>query len=422
MLVFNYQPRTLAVPPFKHTLGFYRASKYYLQLFLGPGYDYDDPQGIAAVKLKELDNPKTSRDDDELTVFAVNSGSGQIVYNIGLMSVRLFGNKKTFSQPKGITANRDGLIAVADFGNRRVVKLQYKKGKLKIVSEIPTPGRPFDLCFDSQNNLYVTDYDSSKVYVYSPAGSIIRSFGRVGRAEGEIFHPMGIEVIDAQARHNYYKDAFIVITDNEGRRITRFSLQGRYLGSVNNFDLGLVETRFLYVAVDYFGCIYVTDEINDQIHKFDHHLHYIISEGRSGTAEGEFSAPRGITIWRRYGQVFITEKQGGQYLWVAVDGFVVGCFPEEFTKIQPGTTLAIYITGESKVYIKVMNQLGEEVRDLLNGLRRGPGEFLVFWDGRDERGQLVPEGDYRFIIKLRAIHGHGRRIKKLLKAEVRCRA
>ncbi len=422
LIFFSHQPRTLAVPPFKHTLGFYRASKYYLQLFLGPGYDYDDPQGIAAVKLKELDNPRTSRDDDELTVFAVNAGAGQIVYNVGLMSVRIFGNKKIFSQPRGITANRDGLVAVADFGNRRVVKLQYKKGKLKIVGEIHTPGRPFDLCFDSQNNLYVTDYDSSKVYVFSARDSLLRSFGRTGRAEGEIYHPMGIEVIDGKAKHNYYKDAFIVITDDDGKRITRFSLQGRYLGSVNNFDLGLVEAHFLYVAIDYFDCIYVTDEVNNQVHKFDHYLHYIISEGRKGTGEGEFSSPRGITIWRRYGQVFIAEKEGGQYLWIAADGFVVGSYPEVFTRKLPGTTLAIYLTGESKLYITVVNQRGEKVRDLLNGLRRPPGEFLIFWDGYDNKGQIVPPGNYQFIIKLRAAHGHGRRLKKVLKAEVRCRA
>ncbi|UCC11159.1 MAG: hypothetical protein JSW02_07305, partial [candidate division WOR-3 bacterium] len=97
LIFLDYNPQTLTVPPFKHTFGFYRASKYYLQLFLGYGYDYDNPQGIAAVKLKEHDDPKTKRDDDELTAFAVNSDRGQIVYNIGLEAVKVFGNTKMFS-------------------------------------------------------------------------------------------------------------------------------------------------------------------------------------------------------------------------------------------------------------------------------------------------------------------------------------
>jgi outer membrane protein assembly factor BamB len=422
LLFLGYDPQTLAVPPFKHTLGFYRASKYYLQLFLGPGYDYDDPQGIAAVKLKELDNPKTKRDDDELSVFAVNSGSGQIIYNIGLTTVKIFGSKKMFSQPKGIAVNPEGQIVIADFGNKRIVRLQYQNGEISMAGEIPLPGRPYDVCFDSKDNIYVTDYDNSKVYVYSPEDSLIFEFGREGKGFGEIYHPTGIEVIDSDAPHNHYKDDFIAVADNEGLRISQFSRHGRFLRSVYSFEIGLVEARFLYVGVDYFGSIYVTDESNDAIHKFDHNLDYIISVGRTGTGRGEFVSPRGITIGRRYGQVFISERDGGQYLWIAVDGFVVGCFPKDFIAERPGTTLAIYTTEESRIDITVVNQLGEKVRDLINDVIRPPGEFLVVWNGLDNENQIVKPGDYEFHIILRSIHGHSRSLVKTIKASVKCSA
>ncbi len=420
LFLLNYNPKTLAVPPFKHTFGFYRASKYYLQLFLGPGYDYSDPQGIVAVKLNELDNPKTKKDDDELSVFAVNSGKGQIVYNIGLEAVKVYGNKKIFSELKGITANDDGLIAVADYGTSRIVKLQYRGGKMKHIGDIPLPGRPFDVCFDSKNNLYVTDFDNSKIYKYSQEDSLILEFGTEGRAAGEIYQPMGIEVIDAHAPHNHYKDDFIIITDKYGSRISKFSTNGRFIGSVQNYDIGLADADFLYVAIDYFGNIYVTDEVNDQVHKFDHELRYIISVGRTGTGHGEFFSPRGISIWRRYGQVFLAEKEGGQYLWIAADGFVVGCFPEEFSHIRPGTTLAIYTTQNAKIYITVYNQLGEKVRDLIEAVRRPAGEFLVVWNGLDNYNNLVPPGDYEFRITVKSLHGHGKRLETELKAGVKC--
>ncbi|KPK63000.1 hypothetical protein AMJ83_08990 [candidate division WOR_3 bacterium SM23_42] len=420
LILLSYNPQTLTVPPFKHTWGFYRASKYYLQLFLGPDYDYDDPQGIVAVKLTELDDPKTRKDDDELAVFAVNSGVGQIVYNIGLASVKVYGDTNMFSDPKGIAATADGLIAVADFGNQRVVKLQYRKGKIEHVAEIPIPGRPFDVCFDSDNNLYITDFDSSKVYVFSPQDSLMQKFGTVGRAYGEIYQPMGIEVLDAKAPYNFYKDDYVVITDNYGTRISKFSRHGRFIGSVQNFELGLVDVYFLYVAADYYGSVYVTDDLNNQVHKFDHNMNYIISVGRTGTAQGEFLSPRGITIWRRYGQVFLAEKEGGQYLWLAVDGFVVGCFPRKFSIERPGTTLAIYLTDEARVYITVMNQQGEKIRDFIEGIRRIPGEYLVVWDGRDNNNDLVPPGEYVFHIRLKGLQGHGRRISKIIKAGVTC--
>uniref|UniRef100_A0A7C4XC41 FlgD/Vpr Ig-like domain-containing protein n=1 Tax=candidate division WOR-3 bacterium TaxID=2052148 RepID=A0A7C4XC41_UNCW3 len=420
LLLCQYNPQTLAVPPFEHTFGFYRASKYYLRLFIGPNFDYDDPQGIAAVKLKELDDPKTKKDDDELTLFAVNSGRGQIVYNIGLSAVKVYGSKNMFSEPKGITANEDGLICLADFGNKRVVKLQYFKGKIEYIGEIRLPGRPFDVCLDSKNNLYVTDYDNSKVYVYSPQDSLLRSFGREGRSYGEIYQPMGIEVLDADAPHNHYQEDFVIITDNEGKRVSKFTTTGRFLNSVYNFEIGLADAKFLYCAIDYFGNVYITDERNDQIHKFDRNLAYIISEGRTGVQQGEFNSPRGIAIGRRYGQVFITEKEGGQYLWIAIDGFIVGAFPKEFGRDQPGSTLAIYITDEARVDIEIYNQLGEKVKELVKGLKRPPGEFLIVWDGRDENDNLVPPGDYEFRVQLKARHGHGMRVKKFLKGTVRC--
>ena len=420
LILLAYNPQTLTVPPFKHTFGFYRASKYYLQLFLGPDYDYNDPQGITAVKLRELDDPKTRKDDDELAVFAVNSGVGQIVYNIGFTSVNVYGDTSVFSDPKGITANVDGLVALADFGNNRVVKLQYHGGNLEKIGEIMTPGRPFDVCFDSENNLYVTDFDSSRVYVFSPTDSLIVAFGIEGRAYGEIYQPMGIEVIDASAPHNFHKDDYIIITDNYGMRVSRFTRRGRFIGSIQNYELGLVDARFLYVAIDYYGSIYVTDEVNNQIHKFDHKLNYVISVGRTGTGQGEFLSPRGITIWRRYGQVFISEQRGGQYLWLAVDGFVVGCFPKVFPIAQPGTTLAIYLTDEARVDITIMNQKGEKIRDFVQGIRRIPGEYLIAWDGRDNENNLVPPGEYVFQIVLKGLQGHGRRISKTMKAGVIC--
>ncbi len=420
LLLIGYDPQTLAVPPKSHTFGFYRASKHYLQLFLGPSYSYNDPQGITAVKLKEYDNPNTKKDDDELTVFAVNAGYGHVVYNVGFEAIRTWGNKKELSEPKGIVANEDGIIYVADYGNQRVVKLKYEKGKLNKTGEILINGRPYDVDLDSKNNLYVTDFDNSKINVYSSSDVLIAQFGYEGIGFGELFQPMGIEVLDANAPHNHYQDDFLAVTDRGGMRLSLFTTGGRFLGSVNNYDLGLPDAKFLYVAMDYFGNIYVTDEVNDQIHKFDHNLKYIISQGRTGTSKGEYMAPRGITIWRRYGQVFISEKEGGQYLWVAADAFLVGSFPEVFTAKQPGSTLALYVTDEAKINIYVYNQFGEKIRDLIDGVRRPVGEFLVVWDGLDNRGNMVVPGDYEYQIKLRSLHGHGRRLEKIIKAGIKC--
>ncbi|MBE0434157.1 hypothetical protein IBX73_11945, partial [candidate division WOR-3 bacterium] len=286
--------------------------------------------------------------------------------------------------------------------------------------EIRLTGRPFGVAIDSENNLYVTDFDSSRIHVFSPDDSLIVTFGIPGQAYGEIRQPAGIAVIDTRAADNLHNDDFVVVIDDHGRRLSKFTRRGRFLGSVQHTDLGLADAGFLYAAVDAYGSIYVTDEPGNQIHKFDRNLNYIISVGRAGTGPGEFLSPRGITIWRRYGQVFVAEKHGGQYLWLAVDGFVVGSFPRIFSATRPGTTLAIYLTDEARVYITVSDQKGGKIRDLIDGIRRVPGEYLVVWDGLDGNGQLVPPGEYVFHITLKGMKGHGRGIEKIMKAGVTC--
>ena len=116
----------------------------------------------------------------------------------------------------------------------------------------------------------------------------------------------------------------------------------------------------------------------------------------------------------------MSEKEGGQYLWIAADGFVVGCFPEEFSRVRPGTTLAIYTTHDAKIYISVYNHLGEKVRDLIEAIRRPAGEFLVVWNGLDNYNNIVPPGDYEFYIILKSMHGFSKRLKTELKAGVKC--
>ncbi|MBN2090485.1 hypothetical protein JW964_12800, partial [candidate division KSB1 bacterium] len=73
--------------------------------------------------------------------------------------------------------------------------------------------------------------------------------------------------------------------------------------------------------LDYYGNIYVTDKAHHCIHKFSGILRYLTSYGRYGTGDKEFIEPRGIAIYRRFGQLFIGEAMGAQYYWVGVDVF-----------------------------------------------------------------------------------------------------
>jgi flagellar hook assembly protein FlgD len=61
------------------------------------------------------------------------------------------------------------------------------------------------------------------------------------------------------------------------------------------------------------------------------------------------------------------------------------------------------------VLLSIYNLHGQEVRTLING-HRNAGFHSVNWDGKDERGQIVPSGVYLY--KLR-VNGFGQTRKMI---------
>ncbi|MDZ7263924.1 MAG: hypothetical protein ONB16_05025, partial [candidate division KSB1 bacterium] len=70
----RYDPTTLVFPSFLHTYGIRKATRLHLALFTQNKVQFDDPQGLAVVRLQAWEDTTTTKDDDEVTVYGVNSG------------------------------------------------------------------------------------------------------------------------------------------------------------------------------------------------------------------------------------------------------------------------------------------------------------------------------------------------------------
>jgi len=413
------QGTTFLVPPFKHTLGFYRASKFYIDLYLGDEFQLSGPQGITAAKMDEENDFSTSSDDHALTLFAVNSGTGQIIYNVQLTTLKTYGRMGNgpgeFNLPYSITTNPRGEVYVADAGNGRVVKLKYIQGTLSFDHNVAESlGIPKGVALDSKRNLYVTDMKYSRIIIFDSTETVINSWAR------ELNKPSAISVIDKDDEYNYYLEDFIVVIDNDNKRIQKFSHSGQLLASVDARMIGLTNAEFAHLAIDYHANVYVTDMANNQIHKFDRHLNYITPVGRKGTGEVEFVSPRGIFIWKRFGQVFITEAAGAQYYWLGTDGYIIGCFPSGLSENRPGTTIALYLTQLSEIKIDIYDSSNTVVRSLIPQYYQTPGEALIAWDGRDNIGKFVLLGEYTIRVNLYPTYSAPMRyFKKELEAKIR---
>jgi hypothetical protein len=417
--LFFTDPTSLLIPPFKHDFGFHRTSKFLLNMFLGPNFQIDDPEGIVAVKMKETINPKNPTDDGILTLFAINSGSSQIIYNNGMTRLGIFGypgnGKNEFSHPLGIAANPDGDVYVADTDNNRLVKLKYRKGGLTWDSVlVDTLKAPTGVAIDSKKSIYIAEPGNSRIIVLDSLGAILFTLQK------DLVNPTAIAVIDQDDSWNYYQDNFMVVLDNSNQRISQFDLNGKLLNSIDSRTIGLSEADFASLAIDYYANIYVADRINHQIHKFDRNLNYIISFGKEGTGDNQFNSPRGITIGRHYGQVFISEAVGGQYYWLGLDGYLISCSPENFTDEQPGTTIALYLTELAQVKVYIYNEQDKIIR-FFSQEPQQTGETFVVWDGRSQDGNIVSPGVYKIKLEIRSTHNVPQRyFKNELQTLVSC--
>jgi len=68
-------------------------------------------------------------------------------------------------------------------------------------------------------------------------------------------------------------------------------------------------------------------------------------------------------------------------------------YPNPF---NPGTYINYTIAQQSDVQIKIYNNLGQEIRTLVNNLKQNPNQYTKYWDGKDNFGKSVTSGVYYY--------------------------
>jgi DNA-binding beta-propeller fold protein YncE len=382
------EPTTLVFPAFLHTLGIRKATETQLRIYTKNRVRVKDPQGLAVTRLKSWDDPKSKKDDDEVTGYGVNSGYNMVIYNTSMTSLGIYGmnekGRERLNKPMGITANSLGDVYVADTGNDRIVRLFNPKKQLRFVTAIggrgSKPGQflePHDVALDSKGFLYVADTGNHRIQVFDAENNLVRVFGEPGKGEGELWRPTAIAVTDANDPWSYYRDEFVVIVDLNRKRLQKFWPDGSFARAVLASEFGADDASLAYIAIDYYSNIWVTDQANHAIHKFDRNLNHLATFGRYGTGDKEFVEPRGISIYKRFGQVFVAERNTAQYYWIGTDVRQVRAAVDSATG---AISLTYFLTEPSYVTLNLEDPDGRKVT-VLKSVWRPSGSSTDLIDG-----------------------------------------
>jgi len=201
--------------------------------------------------------------------------------------------------PRGLTYSpRDDTFYVVD----RVARVQHLDRNGKFLNDWRMPdfmiGKPVGLSVGPDGNVYVPDTHYQRVMVYSPAGVLLRQWGRAGKGPGEFTYPTDV-AFDGSGK-------IFVSEYGDNDRVQVFDQAGNYLYQFGQFGDGNGQFSRPQSMVIADKRVYITDACNHRIVVFDVDGKYIRSFGSSGSGLGQFRFPYGLDIDAR-GRLVVCE-------------------------------------------------------------------------------------------------------------------
>jgi DNA-binding beta-propeller fold protein YncE len=411
------RPTTLVRPPWKHNLGFNKLRQFHVDAYGGPGHDIADPRGVAAVKLRFKDDDGPG-DDDEVTVFGVNAGAREIVYNPSLVELAFYSGGGLFTDPVGIAADRYGMVVVGDRGADRVVVLRVDdRTRLRLVRtiELEASGRPLSRPAGvaiAEGRIYAADGGNDRVVAFDSTGAVAAEYG-----VGVLSNPFDVDVIGET--WNREGIPALAVSDQDGGRLTRIELVGRARTHVDYRAVTGGSGGFSYVAFDYHGNVLVSDASNGCVYKFRDDLEFLARFECDGEKYDDLDSPRGIAVNRRLGQVFIAEETGASYYWVGTD--VTGLSARVRTSGERmWIDVRFVLTERSFVSARLETEAGETVLTLEDDVCLAPGpQDNSYPVARSNLACGVADCEYRLTLRARATYASARHFEAVRSTEVR---
>jgi DNA-binding beta-propeller fold protein YncE len=230
-----------------------------------------------------------------------------------------------------------GRIIVTDPGASGIHIFDFSQHKYKFLSrrkERDGLDSPQCVAVDAEDNIYVTDSYSGKIFVFDASGKFQRVIGSI-QGEGYFKRATGIAV-DSQAQRIYVTDTLrhqVWVLDMQGAIVQRIGFRGTAAGEFNfptelrlagqdlyvvdamNFRVQVLDRagKFQYsigetgdklgtlfrpkgIGVDSEGHLYVVESLRGVVQVFDRQGHLLYYFGQKGSGFGDFQLPAGLYI------------------------------------------------------------------------------------------------------------------------------
>jgi len=321
---------------------------------------------VLAVSLSAAHKPKTQPAIESTVPSLQLAGGRSLIYERSFSSEREVKLKKGFWTrvidfvagapdyhflvlPYSVVTDSRGRIIVSDPDAKGVHIFDFASQKYKFISRYDGKDAfmaPQCVTVDAQDNIYITDSEAGKIFVYDANGKFRRVIGSLKGGEGYYKRPTGIAGDSEQGRI-FVSDTLrhkIFVLDLAGNVLQTIGKRGVDTGEFNfptelrlhgnelivvdamNFRVQVLDRsgQFLYeiggigetngtmfrpkgVGVDSEGSLYVVDGIFDTVQAFDRKGQLLYYFGKSGDGPAEFQLPAGLFVDRE-NRIYVTDS------------------------------------------------------------------------------------------------------------------
>lgn len=210
---------------------------------------------------------------------------------------------KQLESPIDVGCDDKNNMYVSDSERKKIYVFDSRSRFVKTIGgETPDSrlSRPTGLAVDAAaRRIYVTDTLRHQVLVFGTDGSLVRVIGKRGRGPGEFNFPTAVTLSEGNL---YVVDAMnfrIQVLTPDGRFVRAFGQLGNGSGAL---------FRPKGIAADTDGNLYVVDALFETVQVFDPNGQFLYYFGSTGTGPGQFQLPAGIFINRR-NIIYVADSQ-----------------------------------------------------------------------------------------------------------------
>jgi len=195
-------------------------------------------------------------------------------------------------RPYSIAVDSKGRAIVTDPGANGIHIFDFENHKYKFI-ERRDKGResmrsPQCVALDAQDNIYVTDSETGKIFVFEPSGKFRRTIGSLKGGEGFFKRPTGIAIDSAAQR--------IYITDTLRDKVFVLDMDGSVVQAIGKKGNGDVEFNLPTELLVRDQNLFVVDAMNFRVQFLDRSGAFQSAVGRIGDSSGTMYRPKGIGV------------------------------------------------------------------------------------------------------------------------------